>query len=161
MRIMIFAVATLGLWSLASSMAQAQSSLPPIVREAIEASWKDCTESTVLKAESVSLEAGFVVERDVNGDGRKDYILDYGKFRCGDTAGRIFCGSAGCLTQVFASQSDGTYTKVLDENVRGFRFARVKGRPAMVLELHHSACDRPGVVPCSATLFWNGDRFSP
>ena len=70
MRIMIFAVATLGLWSLATSMAQAQSSLPPIVREAIEASWKDCTESTVLKAESVSLEAGFVVERDVNGDGR-------------------------------------------------------------------------------------------
>ena len=80
MRIMIFAVAALGAWSVATSVAQAQSSLPPIVREAIEASRKDCTESTVLKAESVTLEAGFVVERDVNGDERKDYILDYGKF---------------------------------------------------------------------------------
>jgi hypothetical protein len=139
--------------------ADAQPSLPSIVRDTIAASRKDCTESASLRGVNVVLEAGFVITKDINGDGRKDYILDYGKFQCEER--RIFCGSAGCLTQVFASQPDSTYAKVLDENVRGVRFTRVKGRPAMLLDLHGSACNRAGVAPCGATLFWNGDKFSP
>jgi hypothetical protein len=131
----------------------AAQSFPQAVRDAIQESRKDCA------PERAVLEAGFLLEKDINGDGRKDYILDYGKFQCGNSS--FYCGSAGCLTQVFASRSDGTYAKVLDENVRDLRFARMKGRPAMVLQKHGSACGRIGAARCSVTLFWNGYDFSP
>ena len=105
------------------------------------------------------LSPGFIIEGDVNGDGVKDYVLDYGAFRCGRQL--FFCGTAGCLTQVFASLSDGGHVKVLDENVRSIKFRMLKGRPAMILDLHGTACGKVGAAPCSATLFWNGERFRP
>jgi hypothetical protein len=101
---------------------------------------------------------GFVIERDINGDGVKDYVLDYGAFQCGGHL--FFCGTTGCLTQVFASLPHDGYVKVLDENVRNIKFRTSKGRPAMIVDLHGSACGRAGAAPCSATLFWNGERFS-
>ena len=101
-----------------------------------------------------------MTRKDVNGDGVDDYVLDYGKFVCGDSAS-YWCGSAGCLTQVFASLRDGSFVNVLDENVRSLRFARVKGRPAMILGLHGNACGRVGAAPCDSTLYWNGASFSP
>jgi hypothetical protein len=71
---------------------------------------------------------------DINGDGVDDYVLDYSKFQCGGDS-LIYCGSAGCLTTVFASLPDGSYVKVLDENVRGVEFRKIKGRSAMILDL--------------------------
>jgi hypothetical protein len=130
-----------------------KESLPQIVQGAIDESRKNCGEPS-------RLNPGFILEKDVNADGRKDYILDYGKFRCGDRS-TDFCGTGGCLTQVFVSLKDGTYVKALDENVRNFRFARIKGRPAMRLDLHGSACGRAGAERCNATLFWNGEKFIP
>jgi hypothetical protein len=106
------------------------------------------------------LKQGFIVQIDINGDGIDDYILDYSKFECGGSS-TFFCGTAGCLTQVFASLPDGGYVKVLGENVRNIKFRRIKGRPAMIIDLHGSACGRAGAAPCSMTLFWNGQRFRP
>jgi hypothetical protein len=128
--------------------------LPPIVQAEIQDSKKSC------EPDRATLLAGFVTAKDINGDGRDDYILDYAKFQCGDSAS-FFCGSAGCLTQVFASLPGGAYAKVLDENVRRIRFAPVKGRPAMLLDLHGTACNKTGAAPCAMTLFWNGSTFSP
>jgi hypothetical protein len=103
-----------------SGEASAQSlptlqSLPQEVRLAIQDSVKQC-------GAEVTLKWGFVVAEDVNGDGVDDYVLDYGKFVCGDIRS-YFCGSGGCLTQVFVSIPNGKYVKVLDENVRDLRFA--------------------------------------
>jgi hypothetical protein len=50
--------------------------------------------------------------------------------------------------------------KVWDENVRAMRFARVKGKPAMIVDLHGSACNKAGYLPCPKTLFWNGKAFA-
>jgi hypothetical protein len=136
------------------TLAYSQAALPRIVQDAIDKSRQEChpEQFTQLKA--------FLRRQDINGDGRIDFILDYGEARCGD-ATTYYCGTGGCLTQVFASRDDGTYVQVLDENVRRLRFARVKGRPAMLLDLHGSACGRAGAAPCAATLFWNGSAFSP
>ena len=133
--------------------AQTDASLPPGVAAAIAQNRKDCGARVVLAPR-------FVESRDINGDGRADYILDYGHFECDGNAG-YFCGTAGCLTQVFASLPDGSYAKVLDENVRGLRFSRVRGRPAMLIDLHGLACGRGGAAPCALTLYWNGFSFSP
>jgi hypothetical protein len=93
--------------SAACAFAQSNPSYPEIVQTEIEEARKDCA-AAVFKA-------GFVTERDVNGDGRKDYILDYRNLQC-EEVGSLYCGSAGCLTQVFVSLPDGTYEKVLNEN---------------------------------------------
>src|SRR5262249_15378642 len=96
-----------GIFAFATSVgAQSQQSPPQAVRDAIREVQKEC------EPERPVLKTGFVVEKDINGDGRKDYILDYGKFECGNRS-TDFCGTAGCLTQVFVSLSDGTYAKVL------------------------------------------------
>jgi hypothetical protein len=122
------------------------------VQAAIDESRKECL------PDKFEMLAGFQEARDVNGDGRRDFILDYGKAQCAGSEG-FYCGSAGCVTQVFVSLADGSYVKVLDENVRRLRFARVKGRPAMLLDLHGSACGKAGAAPCAFTLFWNGSAF--
>jgi hypothetical protein len=88
----------------------------------------------------------------------KDYVLDYGQFEC-DGSSTYFCGTGGCLMQVFVSLPNGSYVKVLDENVRDLKFRRVRGRPAMVLDLHGSACGKVGAAPCPRTLLWDGRTF--
>lgn len=144
----------LAAWAAFGSAAAGAETLPPAVRAAIAKQSENCA-----KPDRVSLEKGFLTRRDVNGDGIPDYVLDYGSFKCGDTF-MLYCGSAGCLTQVFAS-ADGSYVKVLDENAQKVDFRTVKGRPAMLLGLHGSACGKRGVDACGATLYWNGSRFSP
>jgi hypothetical protein len=139
---------------LASSGAQSQSGdAPHIVDDAIKQAKSGC------QPERSDLKPGFLVRKDINGDGVPDYILDYEKFQCGESAS-YFCGTAGCLTQVFASLG-GEYVKVLDDNVREIKFRTIKQRPAMILGLHGTACGKDGAAPCSMTLFWNGQKFSP
>ncbi len=102
--------------------------LPKEVEAAIEENKKAC-------GEEVKLKPAFIAEKDVNVDGVKDYVLDYGEFACGDFVS-FFCGTGGCLTQVFASLPGGGYVKALDQNVRQIKFRKVRGRPAIVLDLH-------------------------
>jgi hypothetical protein len=139
--------------ALSATQAKAAQPLPPEVQSSIDEAMKDCNEK-------VKFEKGFLTRRDINGDGIEDFILDYGHFACGASS-NIYCGSAGCVTEVFASLSDGKFTKVLNDNVRGLTFKTVRGRPAMLLELHGSACGKAGSAPCSETLYWNGEKFSP
>jgi hypothetical protein len=128
-------------------------SLPALVQSEIKQAQSACgTEQPVLRP-------GFVTAEDINGDGVVDYVLDYSKFECGDAL--FYCGSAGCLTQVFVSLAGGQYVEVLDENVRGISFGQRNGRPAEIIDLHGSACGRVGAAPCSMILFWNGQTFSP
>jgi hypothetical protein len=155
MRLSPLIAALLGTCFIGCSGAWAQSTqgLPPSVQTAIQESRETCA------PERATLAKGFIQRRDVNGDSTEDYVLDYGAFSCGGNSS-FFCGSAGCLTQVFASKA-GSYTKVLDENVQSIRFRRINGRAAMQVGLHGSGCGRAGAAPCSVTLYWNGERFSP
>ena len=75
------------------------------------------------------------------------FVIDYGEVSC-DGNSRSYCGSAGCIKQVFIMRPSGQYEKVLDGNVRGLEFVQVDGRPAMSLELHGSACGLAGSDVC-------------
>src|SRR4051794_38909091 len=75
---------------LSSLCAEGYERLPPEVISTISNAKKDCSESS-------KLEKGFLTRRDINGDGVEDFVLDYGKFRCGDGT-MLSCGTAGCLT---------------------------------------------------------------
>src|SRR5262245_9518466 len=145
--------ATLLAFATSVTPSKAAKPLPPEVQSEINEGIKGCDEK-------VKFKKGFVTRRDINGDGIEDFILDYGYFVCGESS-TWACGSGGCETQVFASLSDGKFAKVFDDVVQTIKFKRVRGRPAMLLGLHGSACGRAGYEACSATLYWNGEKFSP
>ena len=126
--------------------------LPAPVRKSIEDASANC------RPQKVTLEKGFVTTRDLNGDGIPDYVVNYEAFRCGESF-TFYCGSAGCLTQVFAS-AGGRFVKVLDENVLKLEFKNVNGRPAMLLGLHGSACGKVGMEACGTTRYWTGSKFT-
>ena len=140
-----------GLVLLPAAVFAQPGNLPKEVQAAIDDNKKTC-------GEGVKLNPAFISEKDVNGDGVKDYVLDYGEFECEGSAS-FFCGTGGCLTQVFASLPDGGYAKVLDQNVRDIKFRNVRGRPAIVLDLHGSACGKVGAAACRRTLVWDGKTF--
>jgi hypothetical protein len=129
-------------------------SLPLAVRASIQEKRQACEPA------HEQLESGFIKRRDINGDHIDDYILDYGRFICGVDQS-FFCGTSGCLTEVFASLPDSTFSNVLSENVRELRFARIRGRRAMILDLHGSYCGKVGAASCAFTLYWNGREFAP
>ncbi len=149
-----WSVSTFGLLGIlattaAPSLAQG---LPPVVETAIQAAKAECS------PDKPKLEPGFVESKDINADGVTDYILDYGRLKCGD-AMSLYCGSAGCTTTVYASLPGGSYVVVLDDNVQALSFKTVKGKPAMILGLHGSACNKVGAAACDKILFWNGKTF--
>jgi hypothetical protein len=150
MRLIVAAI----LVAFAGTVALAKTKLIPAeVQAIIDDDIKSCTEKVTFKK-------GFLTRRDINGDGIEDFILDYGRFSCGENS-IAYCGSAGCLMTVFASLPNEKFAKVLDENVRSVDFKNVRGRPAMLLQLHGSACGKIGSEPCGATLHWNGEKFAP
>ena len=135
-------------FSIGAAMAE---DLPPAVQKAIAENKRGC--------KTVAIEKGFITRKDINGDGRPDFVLDYDSFIC-DGNRRGFCGSIGCATQVFASLPNGTYAKVVDENVRRIDFREVQGRPAIVVGLPGFASVRKDPTEvCEVVKSWNGSAF--
>jgi hypothetical protein len=134
-------------FSIGAAMAE---DLPPVVQKAIAENKRGC--------KTVAIEKGFLTRKDINGDGRPDFVLDYESFTC-DGDRRWFCGSAGCTTQVFASLPNGTYAKVFDDNVRRIDFRDVQGRPAIVVGFPGFACGKDPTDVCDVVKSWNGSSF--
>ncbi len=124
--------------------------LPPAVQKAIAENKRGC--------KTVAIEKGFITRKDINGDGRPDFVLDYEAFTC-DGDRRAFCGSLGCETQVFASLPNGAYAKVVDDNVKRIEFREVQGRPVMVVGLPGFACRKDPTEICEVVKSWNGSSF--
>ena len=146
--------------SIATAHAQSRTialppNLPKIVQDAIAKNNKECEEGT-----KPVFKTGFMTTKDINGDGKPDYILNYEHFQCSELVS-IFCGTGGCLTEVFASDDEGGHVAVWNENAQRIRFATIKKRPAMLLDLHGSSCGRSGAERCAMTLYWNGAKFHP
>ena len=134
-------------FSIGAAMAE---DLPAPVQKAIAENKRVC--------KTVAIEKGFITRKDINGDGRPDFILDYSSFFC-DGHQRPLCGSIGCTIQIFASLPNGTYAKVLDDNVRRIDFREVQGRPAIVVGLPGFSCGKDPTEVCEVVKSWNGSSF--
>ena len=124
------------------------------VQEAIDKNNKECTEG------KPAFMQGFLTTRDINADGKPDYVLNYEHYRCGEIE-TLFCGTGGCQTEVFASDGDGGLVHVWDKLAQRIRFRTIHKRPAMVIDLHGSLCGRNNSERCRMTLYWNGSEFHP
>jgi hypothetical protein len=129
--------------------------LPAIVKEAMEKNLKECE-----AGEKPLYKPGFLTIRDINGDGKPDYILNYENFQCGERVS-LFCGTGGCQTEIFASEEDKGYVTVWDKLAQKVEFKTIGKRSAMTLYLHGSICGRNNSQRCAMTLYWNGSEFHP
>jgi hypothetical protein len=141
------------LWAAALVFAPTPASakeLPAPIRKEIETARAACEGPS-------RVEKKFVSVIDFNRDRRPDYLLNYEHMRC--KSGAEFCGSGGCLTQLFVSRKDGGYVKALDKNLLRIRFTTVRGHPSVTLDLHGSECGKVGVAPCPQVLVWDGNAL--
>lgn len=91
---------------------------------------------------------------DVNRDGVPDWWIDYGKA----DNGSYFCGTGGCVQQVYVSRPDGRYALAFDTNVRWFKLGRRGGETVLDLDFHGSTCGVAGVVECPRSYAWEPAR---
>lgn len=131
------------------------ANLPKPVQEAIEKNNKECEAGK----KPIYLQ-GFLSTRDINGDGKPDYVLNYEHYKCSELES-LFCGTGGCQTEIFASDDEGGYVHVWDKLAQKVEFKTVGKRPAMTIYLHGSKCGRNNSERCSMTLYWNGEEFHP
>ena len=94
---------------------------------------------------------GFVSEIEVNADGVPDLVLDWGAVEAPDGFMSFYCGSAGCLTELYVSVPGG-WRRAFGDNVYGVI-------PAQVLEIptHGSFCGRVGAAGCTFYYRVNDD----
>ncbi|WP_333823642.1 hypothetical protein [Pinisolibacter sp.] len=74
----------------------------------------------------------FVTLRDVDGDGRKDVVLDYAEASCGGRP-EPYCDGSGCLLKVYLG-SGGAYRKVFEGRVRSWKVEEHGGRPTLLVD---------------------------
>ncbi len=88
---------------------------------------------------------GFLSEPDLNGDGRKDLVLDWGAFACTGNSVSAYCGSAGCVHGLYIALKDGGYKELFEFNVHGYD---AEVMPVITLYLHGGACGGIGADRC-------------
>jgi hypothetical protein len=74
----------------------------------------------------------FVVLRDVDGDGRKDVVLDYSDAQCGGQP-EPYCDGSGCLLKVYLASSGG-YRKAFEGRAKSWKVEERGGRPVLFVD---------------------------
>lgn len=74
----------------------------------------------------------FVVQRDIDGDGRRDVVLDYAEALCGGDH-EPYCDGNGCLLKVYLG-SGGGHRKVFEGRVRTWSVDERGGRATLLID---------------------------
>ncbi|MFB9264571.1 hypothetical protein ACFFWD_15555 [Bradyrhizobium erythrophlei] len=90
---------------------------------------------------------------DLTGDGRLDYIIQFGDAKCAAGTRAVFCGSGGCLINILVTLPDGRVRKVFDNYVRSFSIRpdpaeKATAPRSIAFELHGAYCGGHGTPSC-------------
>lgn len=115
--------------------------------------------------------ANFAIQTEVTGDGKPDWVIDYGAWDCqvpemlrysenAPESGTAYCGTAGCSTVILGSGRRGL-TPIFEDNVRGWDAVKLAGgKTGLELSVHGSVCGGVGAEVCVQTLAWNGSKWT-
>lgn len=134
--------------------AQESSALPDEIQKEMAATRSDCSSG------DAAFGPKFIRQSNVLGPNAPLFVLDYGDFICGGSR-TLYCGTAGCLTQIYVRRDSGAYEKIFDENVQSLEINKKKGQVSLSTDLHGNECGKAGFEKCGMTLYWNGNKFSP
>ncbi len=119
-------VATIIASVLLSTLAHADELPQQLVKDLIKTEHENCKTST-------GYDKNFVLLRDIDGDGRKDVILDYSEALCGGQPAP-YCDDQGCLLKVYRGSRSGGYEKVFDAKVRTWKLDESNPKAMLVID---------------------------
>ena len=119
------------------------------VEEFLDSLRQDCTQ--------LEVPAEAIATPDLNGDGLLDLVLT--KAVMCDGFSSMFCGTAGCTTEIWFAQGDGDFTLAVDDNLWRVQAVSFHGKPAMRIDVHGMHCDRVGAEGCIDVWGWDGARL--
>lgn len=93
---------------------------------------------------TLEMVGGFERQEDLDGDGQKDVVIEYGGAPC-TTALSLHCGSGGCVSDVYMKRANG-YVRAWSDVVRDI--LNEPGEPTVAISVHGSACELAGVESC-------------
>lgn len=130
--------------------------LPDRIRSAIETMQKACTS---IGGKPGSFDAA-VNSRDVNGDGRPDFILDLGNARC-EGRPEAYCVNGFCMIEVYTWRAENDWRPLLVATASDWRTGRVNNRPALIFTQRGSFCGNPKRKYCTVTYtFADGKMYT-
>lgn len=121
---------------------------PPGVQKALRYANEECTSQD---GGEVSFAPDTVRRIDLTGDGRDDYIVDFGKTKCGDRE-TTYCGTGGCVIKILATLRDGNLREVFDGYVLRYKImpppTKRGAARSIRFDLHGSFCGGFGPQAC-------------
>jgi hypothetical protein len=119
-----------------------EAGFPPEVRESLKYAHEECGEGG-----KVTFAPETVRKLDLTGDGRPDYIVDFGDTQCAERAS-VYCGTGGCSMDILVTLPDGKIRTVFSARARSYEILPGKGARSIRFELHGSFCGRSGNPSC-------------
>jgi hypothetical protein len=123
---------------------------PAEVRKALRYANDECKAND---GGDVTFAPGTVTTLDLTGDGRDDYIIQFGDTKCSAGTRAVFCGSGGCLMNILVTLPNGRIRKVFDGYVRSYDIRPDPSKPShgpctIGFELHGAYCGGHGTPSC-------------
>jgi hypothetical protein len=96
---------------------------------------------------------GTITTLDLTGNGRDDYIVQFGDAQCAAGTRAVFCGSGGCLMNILVTLPNGKVRKVFDGYVRSYDIRPDPSKPTqgprtIGFALHGAYCGGHGTPSC-------------
>lgn len=128
----------------ASVQAQSRSSYPFEIQRDLDEAPKECAAADNGQAQ---VRPGFVRKLDLTGNKRADYVVDFGKLKC-PTFESVYCGTGGCLHNIYVTTKRGDLRRVFSGRVRLYRISKVPGAKTITFHLHGGFCSKAGAYDC-------------
>lgn len=121
---------------------------PPEVQKALRYANEECAAGG---GGEVTFEPDTVRKLDLNGDGRDDYVVDFKDTICKDRES-AYCGTGGCVMDIFVTLPNGAVRQVFDGYVRNYEIlpkpANAGAARTIRFELHGGYCGGHGSPSC-------------
>ncbi len=141
--------------ALAAACSPAVAAQPPeAVRKPVEALYAERMQEMVdpeqPDAFRIAVPPGMYSRVDVNRDGVADWRVDFQRAQNPS----LFCGTGGCLNQLYVSRPGGGYALALSRTVGGLRLGKANGERIIDIDFHGSVCGGAGADECQRRYVW-------
>lgn len=103
--------------------------------------------------------AGILHSDDLNGDGRPDWIADYGKLVCKNRSNPA-CNPDGCLFQLYYWSGE-DWDKVFEDFVEGYKFSTSGTSRLLHVTTSGLPCNKPAKDQCNYTYRFDKEALTP
>ncbi|WP_170408151.1 hypothetical protein [Ruegeria arenilitoris] len=123
------------------------SQLPPGLQTKVDLAAQACAE---FNDGQFDLDWGAVERVDLDGDLRRDWVLNESGFAC-SSAASLYCGTGGCMSHFWVGEE---VQSLLNQGWTVVDFGRQR---VVVAGIHGSDCDGINPTPCVTASVWDAD----